>query len=348
MGKDKRESALEKGEPSPVEVPSFMLHRDEWTNDATAYRLALAARDSDSLDWFIQERHEIEVTICERESVFRTKGGTISEEDAKALATRIRELHLSRAFDGSEDNRAFLIGRCLKLKEGNPAGDVFTAFASLEAADPPPAFSKWRGGWFPIKLAVPAELNGAFGVQSSAWLYHRSEDFLRDYLRKGFPPGSHASRLFDGGSFFFSPDHARSSSHPEPNSIPVVPAPDEDTIAQYIEEAPTSHDHWGALLKAAAMLHRNKQTVGDALQGWLIEAAGKETRPKRTERVQRNKNALRNFAIVEAIRALVRCGMKVATSDREPGSACVACAGVFALAPATVSNIWKERNRPRA
>lgn len=340
MDKDNCESALNKGGASPVFVRPITLLRDKWNNDATAYRLALAASEPDSFLRFIQERHEIANTVRERE----TKGESISGDDAKMLATRIKELHLSRAFDGREDHRAFLIGQCLKLKEGEPVGDVYAAFASLEAANPPPAFSKWRGRWCPIKLAVPAELNATFGVQSSAWLNHRSEDFARDYQRKGFPSGSPASRLFDGGSFFFSLDPGSHSSQPEPGAIPVVPAPNEDSIAQYIELAASSADHWDALVEVAVMLREHRQPFGDALADWLVEVARRNAppRPKGSTKVQWPKNRLRNHAIVEAVRALERCGMKAAT-DREPGPACAVCAEVFALAASTVRDIWNSR-----
>ena len=151
--------------------------------------------------------------------------------------------------------------------------------------------------------------------------------------------------MYDGGGFGFSLDPESRSSQPEPGVIPVVPAPEEDTIAQYIEKAPSRPDLWDALVKAAAMLHRNKQPVGDALQGWLTEAAGRETqRPKGTKAEKWPENALRDFAIREAIRALERCGVKAATNDREPGSACVVCAKVFMLSAATVFNIWKRRD----
>ena len=332
MGKDNRESALDKGGASPLVVPSVSTQRNIWNLPATAYRLA--AEDSDALLRFAQGHHEIENAIRQHKS--------IGEDDAKALAKRIKELHLSRSFDGREDHRAFLVGECLKLKEGKSFGDVYAAFVSLEVANPPPKFSKWvrAGSWLNVKLAMPAELKTAFGVHSDTWLQYRSVDFVREHERKDFPPSS-----FDGGSFFFSLDPGSRRSQPEPGVIPVVPAPEEDTIAQYIEKAPSRPDLWDALVKAAAIVHRNKQPVGDALQGWLTEAAGREAqRPKRSTAEKWPENALRDFAIREAIRALERCGVKAATNDREPGSACVVCAKVFMLSAATVFNIWKRRD----
>ena len=162
MDKDNRESALDMGGASPVDegptlvVPEVETKRDEWNIHAAAYRLA--AKDSDALVRFYQEHHEIEKDIRRHEF--------ISEDDAKELATRIKELHLSRSFDGREDYRAFLVGQCLKLKEGKSVGDVYAAFAHLEVANPPPAFPERGGPWHVIKLAVPAELIAAFGVNS--------------------------------------------------------------------------------------------------------------------------------------------------------------------------------------
>ena len=65
------------------------------------------------------------------------------------------------------------------------------------------AIPEWRGPMLRqiINIAVPAELKGVFGVESAQWLYDRSEDFARDYARKGCTHGSPASRLFDGGDF---------------------------------------------------------------------------------------------------------------------------------------------------
>ena len=343
MGKDNRESALDKGGASPVDegptlvVPEVETKRDEWNIHAAAYRLA--AKDSDALVRFYQEHHEIEKDIRRHEF--------ISEDDAKELATRIKELHLSRSFDGREDYRAFLVGQCLKLKEGKSVGDVYAAFAHLEVANPPPAFPERGGPWHVIKLAVPAELIAAFGVNSFAWLRDQSEDFVREHEHKCYPPGSPYSRLYDGGGFGFSLDPESRSSQPEPGAIPVVPTPDEDTIAQFIKSASSRADYWDALGKAAAMLRKRGQPFGDALADWLVEATSRNTpRPKGTQLVQWPEKELRNHAIIQAVKALERCGMK-ATLDREHGPACDACAKAFGLSASTVRDIWNGRRRDR-
>ena len=344
MDKDNRDSAPDKGGTSPVDegptlvVPEVETKRNEWNIHATAY--LLAAKDSDALVRFYQEHHEIENVIHQHES--------ISEDDAKELATRIKDLHLSRSFDGREDFCDFRVGQCLKLKEGKSFGDVYAAFAHLEVANPPPAFPKRGGPWHVFKLAVPAELIAAFGVNSFTWLRDQSEDFVRKREHRFYPPGSPYSRLYDGGGFGFSLDPESRSPQPEPGAIPVVPAPDEDTIAQYIKKAPSSPDRWDTLVKAAAMLHRHKQPVGDALQGWLVEAAGRKTRrPKGTKAETRYGKALRNHAIIEAVKALEGCGMKAVSSEREPGPACYACAKAFGLSASTVREIWKGRLKDR-
>ena len=337
MSKDTREFIHNKGGASLWD--GVELQRDKMNVNAIAY--TQAADSEDTIARFFLEQREIENTIREHESL-----NPISEDDAVALAKRIKDLHPHYPFDGSDHYIAdFLAGQCLKLKEGQTAGEVFTATVMLKAKNPPPALPEWRGPTLKriITLAVPAELNAAFGVESFSWLQSRSEDFARDYARKGCTHGSPARRLFDGGDVGFLPDRVR-RSRPEPDSIPVVPAPNEATIAQYIERAASSADHWEALTKAAAMLHKCRQPVGDALQGWLIEAADLGTkRLKRTTAAKWPRDVLHDYAIVEAVRALERCGMKVVSCDREPGPACEAVGKAISKSLATVRNHWKKR-----
>ena len=250
---------------------------------------------------------------------------------------------MSHSFAAHADYVAFLAGQCLKLKEGKSVGDAYAASVSLEVANPPPAFPERRGRWRTIKLALPAELNTAFGTQSLAWLSYRSEDFARDYERKGFPPGSPSGHLFDGGSFGFTLDPESRGSQPESGAVPVVPAPDEATIAEYVMRTPSSADHWDALVKVAAILRKHRQPLGDALSDWILCAADRKTRRPDGRKVDRkSRNALRNYAIIEAVRALERCGMMAMTSDREPGPACDAVARAFTLEARTVLNIRKS------
>lgn len=339
------EVATEPDANSAPVVPSVRIQRDEWNINSTAYTLAAMDSDSDALLRFYHEHFEIENAIREHESLYQATDESIRADNAVALATRIRNLHLSHSFDGHADYIDFLAGQCLKLKEGQAAGEVCTAVARLEVANPPPAFPEWCG-WLTIKLAVPAKLNAAFGIRSFIWLRYRSEDFTRDFQLRGFPPGSLSSRSLDGGSFAFSLDPESRSSKPELRAVPVVPAPDEDTIAHYIERAASSADHWDALVKVAEMLREHRQPFGDALSDWLIEASRLATRrrPKGSTWAKRPANALRNHAIIEAVSALVRCGMKAVTNVREPGPACEAVAVAFSLSPETVRNLWKKRH----
>ena len=139
-------------------------------------------------------------------------------------------------------------------------------------------------------------------------------------------------------------DSAIKNSQPEYGAIPVVLAPNETTIAQCIKKAAKSADDWDALVRTAAMLRENRQPFGDALSDWLIEAADRRVQPpKGTTAAKWPKNALRDFTICEAIKALERCGIRAATSDREPGPACDVCAEVFELSSGTVLQIWKGR-----
>ena len=174
------------------------LQPDKLNVHAIAYTLAQNSEDT-SVRFFL-ERNAIENTIRAGESV--------GENEAVALVGRIRNLYLSDSFDWHAYLPTFLAGRCLKLKEGQTAGEVFTVMAMLKAKNPPPAIHEWRGPMLrqTINIAVPAELKIAFGVESAQWLYDRSEDFARDYARKGCTHGSTAGRLFDGGDFGFIPD----------------------------------------------------------------------------------------------------------------------------------------------
>lgn len=362
MGESIRKSALDKGGVPPVDegsvtdeepdlvVPSVTTQRGKWNRGNIAY--TLAANDPDyALGKYYRDHFEIEKIIRKiRKSKSHSKEMQESvSDDAKMLVVRVKNLHMSMPFEEHADYVAFLAGECLTLKEGKSVGDVCTVFVGLQIANPPPALLEWRGEWRNIKLAVPAGLINVFGTQSHTWCSYRSEDFARDYERKGFPPDSVSYRLFDGGDWSCIPDLAFRRSQPEPDSIPVVLAPDETAIVQYIERAAKSVDHWDALLKVVAILREHRQPLGDALSEWLIKAAKPKAKlPNGLTAAKWTKNALRDHAICEAIQALRRCGMKVQTNDREPGPACDVCAEVFGSATKSLSakralNIWKDR-----
>ena len=92
------------------------------------------------------------------------------------------------------------------------------------------------------------------------------------------------------------------------------------------------------------MLLRSRQPLGEALGDWLADVLdGQTRRPKGSKAAKAPANTLRNHAIIEAVRALERCGMKAMSSDREPGPACDVVAEVFGLQAKTVLNIWKSR-----
>lgn len=125
-----------------------------------------------------------------------------------------------------------------------------------------------------------------------------------------------------------------------------MPAPIEATIAQYIERAESSADHWDALKKAAAILRRHRQPGGKVLRDWAMDVfGGLAKQPKGSTASKWPRDALHDYAIVEAIAALERCGMRAVTFDREPGPACELVGRVFNLSPKTARNHWKKRNR---
>lgn len=332
---------------------------NKWTPKNAA--LTIAAGDSDALETFYKEHNATEVDIREHKRRYQETGEPIASDDAVALARRIRELHENLSFSGRDDFVAYLAGQCLKLKEGRAERDVYAAIAKLEAKDPPSGFPRW----FPFKIAIPVEIQAGgvdlpFGVQTSSWLGSRLESFLRDRERQGFPPGSRSYRLFDGGDFTFVLDPVRVTKEPEEAAIPVTLAPNEAVIRQYVECASASADHWAALAKAATRLTAHGQPLGEALQGWIVN---KPRRPDGRKVAKSPKNALRNHAIMEAVRALERCGIPrtrnrdkrwlarahgwngAVDSDYFPSSGCAIVAMAFDMTRRAVEEVCENHSR---
>ena len=285
------------------------------------------------------ESHEPEEPIVEREAV--------------ALAQRIK--NLTPHFDGRADYIADLAGRCLTLKEGQAAGEVFRVSVVWKAGE---AARLWEMAtaalkaaywWRTVTLAIPAEFrfsgpDSAFGVQSASWLHRQCEAVARECARRDFPPGSLASRRYDGGDFAIPILDVPVAPVRAGPAVSVVPAPDEATIAEYIERAASCPDHWDALACVADVLTKCRQPLGDALGAWNVEVLRTcRRRPDARKAAKTPANALRNHAIIMAVRALGLRGWPATTFDREPGPACEVCARVFGLEPATVRNIWKKR-----
>ncbi len=357
MGKDNHKSPLDKDGVSPADeeptlvVPSVRTKGDRLNQGSIAY--ALAADDSDdALDSFYINKSKIDETIRENESRFLETGKIIDEDKAKMLAKWIKNLNLNSSFDKRADHIVCIAGQCLELKEGKPVGDVYTACVWMVVIDPSPTCPELRGLELCLELVVSVELTHAFGPRRMKWLNGRSHDFAREHVGKILSLGSRSRLLFDGEcrSFLLDPDSR--NPEPKPSSIPVVPAPNENTIAECIKKAVKHADDWDALVKIAAILRKNQQPFGDALSEWLVRAAeGKAKRPKGSTAGRKINNKPRNSTICEVIQALERCGMKAATSDREPGPACYVCADVFAdlfrtkPKPGTILQLWKTREK---
>ena len=348
----------------PIVVKERKIQAEEWDPQHAVY-VGAAGSGSDALVRFYRKQSELDAAIWEHERRFseaklskeKDEDGVIADKEAVALVERIRDLRLPEGFDGRPDYIAFLAGRCLTLKEEQATGEVYTATVRLEVVNIP----EWRGRWWTVNLAIPAELRLAgsdapLGVQTRDWLSRRCEDVARELGRRGSPPDSPASRMFDGGGFaLIIYDSGKLSEQPEPGSIAVVLAPHEDTIKDYIQCAASSPDHWDALEKAAAMLRRSRQLLGEALSDWDARK-----RPD-GRKVTRRRNALRNFAIIEALAVLERCGIpptrnrdkQSVTSMRrarahgrkgKPLSGCTIVAKVFGMRSATaVGEVWRGR-----
>ena len=270
--------------------------------------LQQAAGDSSALVDFYREQQEIEIEIRR----YQETGKSITWDDAVELAKRIKNLHLCQSFGGREDFIKFRAGRCLTLKEGQAAGLFRTGSASLEAKRPPERAGRRRT----VHLAIPAELqvegpDPTFGAQTVQWRKERCETLVRE-----LSPGSPAYSMSDGGDFALvgftgSPRSLGSPTSPGPIvDYSVVLAPDEDAIAEYVEHAASCPDHWDALAYAVEVLCKCRQPLGDALGTWTVEALrGERKRPDARKAAKAPANALRNHAIVEAVRALERCGI---------------------------------------
>ena len=348
-------------------IKTRKIQAEEW-NPQYAALVRAAGSSWDAHVRFSREQTELDVEIWKHERRYKEKGkdGVIDYKEAVALAERIRDLYLFEGFGARPDYIAFLAGRCLTLKEGRATGNVYTAIARLEVVNIP----EWRGRWWPVNLAIPAELRVAgpdappFGVQTPDWLCRRCEDVARELARRDSPPGSPASRMFDGGGFALIYESGKLSEQPEPDSIPVVLAPHEDTIKDYIQRATSgathSVDYWDALEKAAAMLLESLQPLGEALGDWRKAAkAGQTKRPDGTG-AKHAANTLRNSAIIEVIAVLERCGIPPTRNrdrrwlarahgwegeidpDYKPLSGCAIVAEVFGMkTPVTVENVLR-------
>ena len=345
---------MHKSIDEPFVVKDRKNQADEW-NPQNAVIVSAVGSHSDVFARLYRERHELDAESAGHKRLFNEKGKSykIAYKAAVALAVRIKDLRLLEGFDGRADYIAFLAGKCLTLKEGRATGKVYTAIARLEVVNIP----AWRGRWWTVNLAIPAELRVAgpdappFGVQTPDRLSRQCEDVARELARCGSPPGSPASRMFDGGGFAFSYDSGKLSEQPEPDSIPVVLAPHEDTIKDYIQRVESSADHsvdyWDALKKAAAMLLRSQQPLGEALSDWKArERDGQTKRPDGREFARSAANALRNSVVNETVEVLeLRGDSPTRNNASAPNSACDAVAEVFGLSYKTIETVWGDARR---
>ena len=339
-------------------VPDTKFPPDgEWHPENAALRQAAGA--SSALANFYREQQNIEIEIRRYERRYQETGNaTIAFGDAVALAERIKSLYLSPTFGGREDYIAFRAGRCLTLKEGQAAGEVYTAIAKVVVNRP----AQWAGCW-EVTLAIPAALRRAgpdatFGVQTFQWLREHAEPVARGFFirRDGerFVSAMFASARFGGPDFVF----IIGLTPPDRDAVPVVPAPDEATIAEYIERAASCPDHRDALAKVVKVLSQCGQPLGDALGTWNEEALrGRGNRPDGRKAAKAPAKALRNHAIIAAVRALERCGIPptrhrdkqwlarahgwggVIDSDYNPPSGCAIVAEAFGMKATAVEKV---------
>ena len=313
----------DKGDRPPLVFPEISLGRaDNW--DPTNAALIRVAGDSGALSKYYEEWNDVYATIRKHKREYQDKKKRISNEDALELAKRMKALCLGEGFSGPDDWRAFLTGRCLTLRlaDGPVHGGEF-ASASVMLKTTHPEHSEWRKS----VLAFPAELVLAFGVQTYAWLNMRLEIFWREFVAPAV--GEPSSRSGD----FCLVLNCSPRPEPEPGSILLVPAPDEDRIADFARRAPSKIDDWEALWRAAAILIRRRQPLGDDLHNWFADALPDlSTKPDGKTRKRAADNELRNLVLNEVVCALVDCGLPKAGAFRETRvSACGIAAEAFEI-----------------
>ena len=282
-------------------APSYQLPPDGEYRPEHAALAQAEGGGGKALADFYREAADVEVEVRRHERRYHETREPIARAAALALARRIMDLRLRRPVEAREDYIAVLAGQCLQLREARQAaGEVYAACARLEVKRP----AVWAGRWWQVTLAVPAGIRvhgpeATFGTHTFPWLRYRCERVARTLARRGTPPASPVYRMFDGGGFALVIDSIRPGEVAEP----VVLAPDEDAVAKHVERAASCPDHWDALEKAERVLRRTRQPLGEALGNWL------EARPDGRKAAKWPRKAQRNAAIIEAVRALERCGI---------------------------------------
>ena len=310
--------------------------------------------------------------IHEHARRYQETGEPIVEREAVELAERIK--NLTPPIDGRADYIADLAGRCLTLKEGQAAGAFGTESVRWVAGEADrwgalaraamKAVGKKAGWWRTVTLAVPAELRFfgpdlAFGVHTASWLHRQIIAVARERARRDFPPGSLGSLLYDGGDFE-TPIPCIDPVEPvrAGPAVSVVPAPVEDTIREYIERAASCPDHWDALARVVDVLTKCRQPLVDALGARNVEVLRTcRRRPDARKTATAPAKALRNQAIIMAVRALERCGIPptrhrdkrwparahgwedVIDPDYNPPSGCAIVAEVFGMQATAVEKV---------
>ena len=312
----------DEGDRPPLVMPVIRLRADTW--DPTNAGLIRVAGDSGALGEYYERWSEARATFRKHVLDHQETGEPIAEDDARELAMRVKALCLDEGFSGPDDWRAFLTGQCLTLRlaDGPVHGGEF-ASANVMLKPTYPEHPGRRNGI----LAFPAELVSAFGVQTCAWLSTRLESVWREVVACAV--GEPSSRSGDFGLVLNCCPRAK----PEPESTLLVPAPNGDVIADFASRASTKINCWEALERAAVILIRRRQPLGDALSDWLADAlSGLSSKPKGTTRKRAAGNALRNMALNEVVCALVDCGLPKAGDFGDTRvSACAIAGDAFGM-----------------
>ena len=130
MGKDKRKSVPDKGGASPIDeeptldVPPVKIERDKLNLGSMPH--TYTEENSDKIDRYLEDSSKLARTIYDKKFNYQKTGKSISEDDAKGVAEKTKNLHMNPSFDMCAHYMALLAGKCLELKEGESVGDVYT------------------------------------------------------------------------------------------------------------------------------------------------------------------------------------------------------------------------------